>query len=426
MMSNDSRSVVLEFLSQYSDRMRNLAAIVLFVCIFGLSIFGIVMMYSTSSALFGEEKLIKQAQWVSLGMVSAGILFFCDYRLLCRYRKLILFGAFLPLAYLATAFVMNKAGVSADVVAKMPLVRRVNGAYRWLFIGPFSIQPGEFAKLALIIFLASYYGENPRRARKFVRGILIPLLGIGFILTPMLLGGSLSITMITAAVAFCIMFVAGVRLRYFFLMTFGSLMLVLSVLIISPERMKRVSSSWLDPESHKKAAGYQLSHSWYAMGSGDLKGVGLNNSRMKEGYLPFSWTDFIMAIVGEELGFIGMMSVMLAFIAMVASAFFISVLAADRQGLLLGVGIGFAIGFHALTNYAVVSGALPTTGVTIPLISYGGSNVLLTWLGIGLLGSIVRISRKVEYDTVIDELGDRWTETSGYVNVPGAELQGKV
>ncbi len=396
-MSQEAESGILSALRLYRDQMRRVATVLLVLSILGLSIFGVFMLYSTSSATHGEALLIKQAKWIGVGIIGAAILYFFDYRWICRHRGKVLLAAALPLAYLAGAHIAVMRGVPAAQVDKLPFLHGVNGAYRWLFFGSYSVQPGELAKLAIIIFVAGYYGSHPRWAPKLKRGVVYPLLLVGPVLLLVLLGGSLSITVITGAVLLTMLFVAGVRLRYFCILGLASVLMITGVLALSTSRLKRVTESWFNPEAYRKTTGYQLYHSQLALGSGGMWGLGPNRSRMKEAYLPEAHTDFIMAIVGEELGFASMVGVMLVYLLLVGSAFWISAMAADRQGMLLGVGIGVSVGIHALINLAVVSGALPTTGVTAPLISYGGSSMLLTWLGIGLLGSIARVAQDEEF-----------------------------
>ncbi len=387
---------VFAFLDDYRDRLCRIAAVLLIISVLALSIFGIVMLYSTSVAVYGEKLLIKQAKWICLGIFGAAVCCFMDYRVLCRHRRKILLLAALPLAYLALIHILALTGLSAQSLNRFPLVHGVNGAYRWLFIGSYSIQPSEFAKLAIIVFMAGYYGLNPRWAPLFGRGLLRPLSVIGAVLLLILLGGSLSLTVISAAVVLVLLFVAGVRQRYFIILAAALGLMIWGVLALSPGRLRRVTESWLHPENYRQTTGYQLHHSQVALGSASWAGVGFNRSRMKEHYLPEAHTDFIMAIVGEELGYLGLLLVTLMYLLLVGSAFLLGMLAVDRQGMLLGIGIGFSVGIHALANLAVVSGALPTTGVTAPLVSYGGSSMVVTWLGIGLLGSIARVARRRE------------------------------
>ena len=390
----------MEWLSNRRVVMRNSAVAVMITCVTVLSIFGVVMLYSTSSATFGEQILIKQSIWISLGLVSAIIIYFIDYRLLCKHAKKLLFISVIPLIILAAVHVLAKV-TSPEVADSLPLVKGINGSYRWFTIGSFSIQPGEFVKIFIIIFVASYYGLNPRRVQRFKKGILIPGLIVGTVLFLVLMGGSLSITAITAMVVVAMLFIAGIKFRYHAIIFLVGCVVVTSVLLLSPARMKRVTKSWFTPEKDKQGAGYQLYHAQLALGHGGAFGVGLNKGRMKQQYLPESHTDFIMANVGEELGFVTIVVVLLSYLLLIGSAMWISSLAPDRIGTLLGFGVGFSIGIHAFMNLCVVSGALPTTGVTAPFVSYGGSSMLVTWIGIGLLASIVRVSN--QEDKVVEE-----------------------
>jgi cell division protein FtsW len=385
-------------------RLRRAGGLALLFSVLALTLFGIVMLYSTSSATEGERLLLKQVRWILMGLVGGGVMYLLDYRWLCRRRGRLLLVVALPLAYLAAAHILWLAG-RRDVVEAMPLVHGVNGAFRWLFVGPVSIQASEFTKLALVVFMAGYYGSHPRWAPQFVRGVVKPFIIIGGVLMLLLLGGSLSLTMITGAMVLGVWFVAGGRLRYFVIMGLLSALLIGIVLNLSTERLVRVTNSWLHPEEHRRTTGYQLYHSQLALGSGGSTGLGFNRSRMKERYLPEVHTDFILAIVGEELGYVGMLAVMSCYLLLFGAGCVLSMTAVDRQGTLLGVGICLGLALQAVINIGVVSGALPTTGVTAPLISYGGSSVLVTWLGVGLLGSIARVAWNEELTA--DSLSER-------------------
>ncbi len=377
-----------------SDKIRNtLYALVGVVGI--LSIIGLVMLYSTTSAMFGEQKLKQQALWMAVGLILALILYRVDYRHLGSVSHVLLLIISLPLIYLAGIHLLSIFGVPDSVLAKFPLVGEgaTKGAYRWLKIGGRSLQPSEFAKLAIILFLARYYGANPRYVLSFRYGLFYPGIIVSLVLIAILLGGSLSITCITAMVIVAMLFVAGVRLRWFIGMILIGTGMIAAVIAISPERLSRLTT-FRNPEKFKEGSGYQLYHSQLALGSGSWHGIGFNRSRMKEYYLPEAHTDFIMAIVGEELGYGSVIGILFLYLFLVGVAFAIAALAIDREGVLLAFGIGVAIGLHAIINISVVSGFMPTTGVTAPLISYGGSNILMTWASIGLLASICRVAQK--------------------------------
>lgn len=375
--------------------MRRTATYLLVVSVTILTVEGIVMLYSTTVAVFGEALLKRQLLWCFIGIVAAVIGNYVDYRRFSRWVPCILAAVSLPLLYLAAVHLASRVGVPHELLGKLPLIsgRATKGAFRWLTLGPIRVQPSEFAKLALICFLARYYSVNARYLQTFKRGVLIPSAVAGTLCIAILLSGSLSITGITGLVVMAMLFVAGVQLRYFIAGIAVALTVVAAVLTTSPERMSRVTT-FRHPEKYRAGECYQLYHSQLALGTGGWRGVGFNQSRMKEYYLPEAHNDFIMAIIGEELGFVATAGTILLYLLLVAACFGISVTAADREGMLLAFGIGTSIGLNAFINIGVVSGFLPTTGITAPLISYGGSSMLATWASIGIVAGVSRVARK--------------------------------
>ena len=357
-----------------------------------LSIFGIVMLYSTTAAIYGEQKLTHQIIWTIIGIGVAFLIHRLDYRKLGAISHILLFLISIPLIYLAAAHILIRLGYEASILSRLPFVGDgpTKGTFRWLKIGDRTIQPSEFAKLVIILYLARYYGTNPRYVHSFKKGLFRPLVIVGSVILAILLGGSFSVTVITGCVVATLLFIAGIRLRYFLALWVIGFVLMMAVVKVSPVRASRITS-YRNPEEHKQTSGYQLYSSQLALGSGYWFGIGFNKSRMKEYYLPESHTDFIMAIVGEELGFLAMLIVSILYLLFVGAAFFIGGLAVDREGMLLACGIGVSIGLHSFVNIGVVSGFVPTTGITAPLISYGGSNMIMTWASVGFLASIVRI-----------------------------------
>ena len=329
----------------------------------------------------------------TLGGIGAVVIWRLDYRLLEQTSWVILALVGGALAYLAFAFVLYKLpSVPVELVRKLPFIGGpIKGSFRWLRLGGFSLQPSEFAKPALILCLSEYFGRRARHIHEFRRGFIIPLLPAGLVLGLIFLGKDLSTTVITGAVVFLLAFIAGVRLRYLMLTALAGILFFAIVLHTSPERMRRFTT-YDCPEEHQQAEGYQLWSSQLALGSGGARGLGFTNSRMKQLYLPEAHTDFIVAIIGEELGFVAVCSLILGYCLLVVAAFWIAALAPDRQGALIGAGVGLSIGFHAFVNISVVSGFCPTTGVTAPLLSYGGSSMLASLLGIGMLLSVSRVS----------------------------------
>ena len=292
-----------------------------------LLVFGVIMLYSTSYAVFGEAKLQRQLGWITIGLIAALVVRRLDYRRLGTYSPLLLTGMTIVLAYLAGAFVLYHIDLTRPLVSHMPLIGGpIKGSFRWLRFGPASIQPSEFAKPILILFLADYFNRHGRHLHEFKRGFLVPVGIAGTVMVLILLGGSLSTTAITGAVVGTLCFVAGVRLRYLALLLLAGALAFAAIVSISPERLSRLTT-YRTPEKYQRNDGYQLWMSQLALGSGGWRGLGFTNSRMKQRYLPEAHTDFIISIVGEELGFLSVMGLLLAYLLLVGSACWVAALA---------------------------------------------------------------------------------------------------
>lgn len=393
--------------------MQRVARTMLILLVFSLVASGILMLYSTSYAAFNQEKLVRQASWILLSAGGVLILRKVDYHILCRNSWIWILLIGMTLGYLGLAHIFHRFA--------FPFTGGVKGAYRWLIFGPIRLQPSEFAKIAIILFLAHYYAKNARFTLEFMRGVLYPMAIVGAIMGLVLLGGSLSVTVITGSMVFFMAFIAGVRLRY---LAPAVVVVVIAVvgavhiaregpILPSPERAPSVAHgsrtgatsetgqrlrrirSWLYPEEYQKADGYQLWNSFLALGSGGWHGLGPTNSRMKQRYLPEAHTDFIVSVLGEELGFVAVLMLVVAYLLLTFSALWMAGLAVDREGSLICSGVGLSLGLHAFVNIGVVTGFLPTTGVTAPFVSYGGSNILASGIGVGLVLSVSRISEQV-------------------------------
>lgn len=376
--------------------MQSTARMILLVLLFFLAVFGLTILYSTTYAQFGEKKLVNQSVWLVVGIVGAFAMSRLDYRKLARYSWVLLVLVGVPLLYLATAGILYGPPFRLHgLVRHFPLVRgAVNGAFRWLRIGGHSIQPSEFAKLAVIIYLADYYNRHARHTDSFFKGFFVPMFRVGLIIGLILLGRNLSVTAITGAVVITLAFVAGVRLRFLVLGLAVGIVVVAATLYLSPNRSGRLTT-FRNPEAYARGKGYQLWHSQLALGSGGLTGRGFTDSRMKQYFLPEAHTDFIMAIVGEEWGFLMVALILTVYLALAGTGFWLAIHASDRVGKLLCTGVATSLAVHAFVNLSVVSGFAPTTGVTAPFISYGGSSLLASFLGVGLLFSV---SRQAELD----------------------------
>ncbi len=358
------------------------AITLLVFCIAALLALGMVMLYSASMTQVGPHYLMMQLIWCGLGLVGCVTMAAMDYAWLRKFTW--------PLLALA---------VGALVLVLIPHVGlKINGARRWLGAGGFRLQPSEIGKLAIIVVLAWYCERYQRQMRDWKRGIVIP----AAILTPVLLlifiEPDRGTTILMCAVISVMLLIAGVRWQYFA----GPLILGVTALGFSlwrdPMRMKRIFA-WLYLEENKSGVGYQAWQAMLALGSGGPTGLGLGDSRQKLGFIPEHHTDFILSIIGEELGLVTLL-VVAAFIVIVICGAWISLRARDNFGLMLGCGITFLIGFQAFINIGVVTSTLPNKGLPLPFISYGGSNLLLMLTCTGILLSIARHAREVAVTTV--------------------------
>jgi len=356
------------------------AVTVLTFCVAALLALGMVMLYSSSMTQVGARYLVMQLVWCVIGLVLCVAAAAVDYRVLKKFAW--------PLFIL---------GVILLVLVFAPRIGiRRNGASRWLGHGHTSLfQPSEFAKLALIIALA-WYGEHfQRQMGTFKRGILIPGLFIAPVLGLIFIEPDRGTTILVAAVSGALLLVAGVRWRYFF----PPILLGIAGLGLSiwrdPMRRGRIFS-WLNLEENKSGVGYQAYHAMLALGSGSWTGLGLGNGREKLGFVPEHHTDFILSIIGEELGLIATLLVVVAFVVIVICGIYIALNSRDTFGLLLGTGLTTLIGLQAAINIGVVTSALPNKGLPLPFISYGGSNLLAMLTCVGLLLSVARQARAPE------------------------------
>lgn len=361
-----------------------LAVTTLVSCVAALLALGLVMLYSSSMVMvnfktqttIGAHYLIMQLVWCGLGLGLCVMATAFDYRLLKRFAW--------PLFMVAV--------VMLALVLEPSLGKKINGARRWFSIGGVSAQPSEFAKLALIVILAWYGERYQRQMHSWQRGIAVPGLLIGVVLALIIVEPDWGATILLAAVSATMLLVAGVRWRYFVPPILVGLAGLAIAVVQDPVRSKRVFS-WLYLEESKDEVGYQAFQAMLALGSGGWTGLGLGNGRQKLGFIPFHHTDFIFSIIGEELGLIATLLVLLAFVLIVICGIYIAVHARDTFGFLLGSGLTFLIGLQAFINIGVVTSALPNKGLPLPFISYGGSNLLMMLCCVGVLLSIARQGR---------------------------------
>ena len=338
-----------------------------------LVVFGLTMLYSASYGQAGLAYFKKQLLWVGLGTVAAGAAVFIGYRKLASWSPFLMGGCFLLL-----------------LVAKF-CFRSVKGGARWLRFGGVTIQPSEFAKIVIILFVAHYCSEHQRTFYRLRErhGLLALLLPVAAVAGAILLGRDLGTTLLVVATTSLTLFAAGIYLRYMVIPLGFAALAGLYVYFFDPTRLARVTS-FMHPEAEDQKAGkgYQLWNSLKAIGSGNWFGRGFMNSRMKAKYLPEAHTDFILSIIGEELGFIGVIAVILLYSLWGFFALRIALNAGNRLGAIMGFALTCSITLQAAINIAVVSGSIPTKGMPAPFISYGGSSAISSLLAVGLLVSI--------------------------------------
>lgn len=345
-----------------------------------LVIAGLIMLYSTSGVradrYMGDPGFYckRQALWLALGVIASIIAARVDYRF---WRK--------------NAWLLASVATGLLLLALLPGIGvNVNGSSRWIRIGPFfRFQPSELAKFAIVVLLSWWMTRVQRRANELKFGLVMPLMLLGVMLVLILAEPDFGTTILLALVGMVIMFIGGARLEYLvvsgLLGAFGLALMIAQ----SAEHMRRVLV-FLWPERYFKTDAYQLMHALFAFVSGGARGVGFGDSIQKQFYLPEAHTDFIFAIIGEEMGLFVALGVIALFMAVMLCGVRISVRAPDKFGKLLGFGITTVITLQACVNMGVVTGCLPTKGIPLPFISFGGSSMLVTLMMIGVLVNIAR------------------------------------
>ena len=281
----------------------------------------------------------------------------------------------------------------------------VNGSHRWLRLGPLNVQPSEFAKLSIILFVSSYLVRRQKEVIDSLKGFVKPAFVLFFFAILLMLQPDLGSTVVITVIMMGILFISGARLISFVVLGIGLLSAMVTLIITSPYRMARVVG-FLDPWADPFGKSYQLTQSLMAFGRGGWFGEGLGNSVLKLEYLPEAHTDFIMAILAEEMGFIGVSIVILLEFFLVYKAFKIGKSALSHSLVFQGyVAIGIAIwfAFQTSVNIGAASGIAPTKGLTLPLISYGGSSLLSISIAIGLLLRISYEARQATSSTCLSE-----------------------
>ena len=340
---------------------------------------GLVMLYSATMFHGGSGFWISQLIWCGIGLVMCLSIAMADYRLLKNIS--------------VPALVLALLLLGAVMIPGVGLER--NGARRWLQLPGTTFQPSEFAKLAVIIALA-HYGDRKGRQMDTIRyGLLIPGTVLSLFLGLIFLEPDWGATALLAAVCGLMLILAGTKLWHMAppVLVFGAVGGYL--LSQNPVRLNRVTS-WLDPEGTKQGVGYQAWQSLIALGSGGTTGLGLGNGRQKLGFVPEHQTDFIFSVIGEELGLVATVAIVIGFILFVVCGTFIAMRARDFFGYLLASGLTLLVGIQAFINIGVVTGTLPNKGLPLPFISRGGTNLIAMLFCVGVLLSVARFAGREE------------------------------
>lgn len=362
----------------------------MFVLAAGLALFGTMMVYSASAMIAHRETgglsqytyFYKQLGFTVGGIVLMLIASQIDYR---RFQNPI--------------FVFSLLGLTVVGLIAVFAFPEINGASRWIRFGGFSLQPSEIAKIALPVFLAYFLVRNEDLVGD-LKSTVLPCLGVMILLCGLIVAEpDLGTTIVLCVIFGAVYFSAGAKIVHVAAVGGSMVLLAALAVLLAPWRMERLMA-FMDPFKHSDDAGYQVVQSLYAIGSGGVFGEGFAKGQQKLFYLPYPYSDFIFSVVGEELGLVGTLAVVIAFGLLLWRGTRAALNAPDRFGMLLGIGITTGIVVQALFNISVVISILPAKGIPLPFISYGGSSVLVTLAAAGVLLSISRGAVATEEESV--------------------------
>ncbi|MGI5862017.1 MAG: putative lipid II flippase FtsW [Myxococcales bacterium] len=351
--------------------------VVLLAAVFGLCALGVVMVYS-SSAVSAAARLGDGAYFLKRQLVAAAFGLGALLAVLkLGYRRL----AFLAYPALLVSIVLLVAVLLPGIGST------AGGARRWIRLPGFSLQPGELAKLGLVLYLAYSLAKKREKVKVFSIGFLPHCVITGLLALLVLGQPDFGSAVSLAVILFVLLFAAGTKLSYLVGSLLAALPFAYHLVASSPYRMKRIMA-FLDPWTHRHDIGYQVAESLMSIGSGGLFGLGLGDGRQKLFFLPEAHTDFIFSIIGEELGLIGVVGVIALYAVVVWRGIRAALNATEAFGTYLALGITVLIGFQAVVNMAVAMGMLPTKGLTLPFVSYGGTSLVVSLAAAGVLLSI--------------------------------------
>ena len=347
----------------------------------GLAVYGLIMVFSASYYFSISESgnpfyyLIRDGIWVVLGLVLMCIGLLIDYRV-WNNKKLIL--GLLGICLLLLILVLTPVGTTA------------NDASRWIKLGPISIMPGEIAKMGMIFFIAWFCAENPRKIRSFTRGMLPILAVTGVFALLIIKQPNLSTAITLVGIVLALMLVAGMKWGYvFFLLGVGGVGIMALITGVGGYWQERFTT-FTHPFDYEATSGYQIVQGLQALGSGGLFGVGLGKSVTKSLYLPYPHNDFILAIIGEETGFIGVLFLLFLYTLFIWRGAKIALNCGNEFGLLVASGTILMVAIQVVLNLLVVTSSMPATGVTLPFVSYGGNALMIFMFMSGVMMNISR------------------------------------
>ena len=363
-------------MSKLFEKTKKTGDVPLLICVCGMVVFGCIMIYSASSYVgqvqYGDKFYFVNKQIIGavagLAVMAAAV--FIPYKKLIKLK--------IPLAAIAIVLL---------VLVFVPGVGVTNyGATRWIGLGPVTIQPSEIAKYAFVVFAAAHFSKNYATSRS-IKGVA-PVLGLGVLFCVLIIiEPNMSITMCVGLLMLAMVFLSGTNLKTFAFMLVPCIIAVPVLIALEPYRLQRLSA-FIDPWASPRDEGYQLIQSLYALGNGGWFGVGLFNSTQKYRFLPFAESDFIMSVMGEELGFVGLAVFFAVCLFIIWWGIAIARRCKDTFGYLLSAGITLVYGIQVIVNALVVSGAIPPTGLPLPLVSSGNTSLIITMASMGVLYNV--------------------------------------
>ncbi len=362
----------------YNKTKKKYGDIYLLIAVFLLAIIGTVFIYSASNysalATYNDSFYFvkKQLIGIVLGVVVMILMTMYDYNNLKKYNILV---SIISIVLLILVFI---PGIGVENY----------GAKRWIGFMGITLQPSEIAKFSLILFSATYVSNHPKNTRTFIGSL--PILAFGLVLCLLIiLEPNMSITVCVASLMLTMLFASGIKIKNLVILFIPAILLAVILIIIEPYRLDRLMA-FINPWSSPKGEGYQLLQSLYALGSGGWFGVGLFNSRQKYAFLPFAESDFILSIIGEEIGFIGLIFFFLLLGFIVYRGLKIASKSPNVFGFIMALGITLIFGIQTILNALVVTGSIPPTGLPLPLVSSGNTSIIIFMAEMGILYNISR------------------------------------